>query len=193
MEIEKRNVTMIEFKIEVFNWLRREIGKPEKDAFSSEIIEQIGKHMAEIIDSCLKLNVDITLKHSKASPNLFYIMQKYLGQNFLDKYLDKILNDDPSGIIRILDVFTPTAGNLETDIPRQTDFERNQYNNVTKLLKPESIITAIANYMGELPKIDTNFPSKNRQKNRTVLLNQFLWLHEYVLKEASDNIKESEE
>lgn len=180
------NANGIDFMLEIFRWLeRKEEGKPEKDAFSNEEIEEIGNHLAKHIESYFNSGVDITLRNPKSTQNLLYTVQQYLGQDFLNNYFDTILKEDSDAILRLLDAYTSTAWGMETGVSHKSDFERWHYDSLTKILSPDVIISAIVNRMGELPKIDADFPRDYEYEDRSILFRQFLWLHKCVIKESS--------
>lgn len=177
----------IDFKLEVFRWLKREEDdKPEKDAFTEDQISEIGKCLGKNISEYLSSDIDITNTNPNSTPTLLYTIKKYLGKEYLNAYLETIFNNDPEAILRILESYTPTAWGMESGISHKSDFERDQYNSLTRVISPEVIMGAIDKCSGTMPVVGDEYPRDYNYEDRTILLKQFIWLHKYVLNETAN-------
>ncbi len=59
-----------------------------------------------------------------------------------------------------------------------------------EVFSAETIIDAITRLNGQLPEILDEFPSRYENKDLSVLMEQFLWIHNYVLNESKDDTEE---
>jgi len=182
------NAPDIDFKLEIFRWLKREEeDKPEKDAFTEEQISSIGGCLGKNVSKYLDSGIDITKENPQSTPTLLYTIKKYLGHKYLDDYLDGVLKKDTNTILRLLEIYTPTSWGMESGISHKSDFERDQYNSLTGVVNPDTILTAIEKVYSTMPIVGKEFPRDYEYKDREILLKQFIWLHEYVLNETENN------
>lgn len=175
------------FRLEIFKWLRKEEDdKPEKDAFAADEVSKIGGKLAELLVIFLRSVDDVTSEASRILPHAFYVINRYSGNESIVSHISSLLGKDKAGIIRLLDAYTPTAWGMETGISHKSDFERDQYNALTRIFDPGYILKGIESYLGELPADQENFPMNHEHKDRTILLQQFVWLHRRVLLEEEN-------
>lgn len=185
-----RNAPDIEFSAEVFRWLRvRDKDRPERDGFTEDEISAIGNILAERIKSILKSDVDITTVYPKICGHLLYQVKKYIGKSEVEEYLASFFKTSKQSVFRFLDTFTPTAWGMESGVSHKSDLEREQYNSIVGLVDPEIILSAITHEIGQLPSISIEYPIDDKDRNQ-LLANQFLWLHDYVLKEQARTAEE---
>lgn len=183
------NTEQIDFKLELFKWLKKENKeKPEQDCFSNKQVSIIGKSVAEAAMNALTTEKDIDGYH-KILPAMFYYVKEYIGKTELENFIKKVLKKDKTKVLTLLDTFTPTAFGLETGVSHKSDFDRDQYNRLENLVNPKIILEAIKRYYGKLPEIEKEYQRDYDYKDREVLLKQFIWLHNYVLKESSEKDK----
>lgn len=183
----------IDFKLEIFRWLKREDeSKPEKDAFSDDVINDIGIHLGKVISELLEGNENIL--PCKSIPELFYTLNKFSRDNYVNEYVGKIISKHPELMIEILGAYVPTAWSMESGISHKSDFEREQYNSLTSALDPSIISKAIEinfpsamNSLDEYPRNDDNGAG-----NELLFLEQFIWLYRYVLTESQKNDESDE-
>lgn len=177
----------IDFKLEVFRWLKREEDdKPEKDAFTEVQISTIGECLGKNVSEYLNSGIDITRANPNTVPILLYTIKKYLQEEYLNNYLETIFNKDSEAILRILESYTPTSWGMESGVSHKSDFEREQYNSLTGVVSAKVIIDAIEKCSGTMPVVGDEYPRDYNYEDRTVLLKQFIWLHKYVLNEAAN-------
>jgi hypothetical protein len=97
-----------------------------------------------------------------------------------------VLGKDKSAVIRLLEAYTLTAWGLETDVSHKSDFERDQYNSLTRIFDPEFILGFIESYLGTLPVDQKEYPRDFERNDRSILLQQFVWIHRRVSKEGDE-------
>jgi predicted KAP-like P-loop ATPase len=187
----------INFKQEIFRWLRRESEeneKQEQNAFSEAQIQQIGEHLGKNISEYLKQGKDLTLDYPEATPVILSLIEKYLGKTRLNEYFDLVFRKDCSFILRLLEVHTANTWSLgsgSSGLPSKSDFERRQYDAIVEVFGTDKIINAIKIFNdGELPKISGEFPRRYGNEDKSVLLKQFMWIHDYVSTELQNCIEE---
>lgn len=113
-----------------------------------------------------------------------YQVKKYIGKSEVEEYLTSFFKTCEQSVYRFLDTFTPIAWGMESGISHKSDLEREQYNAIVDLVDPEIILSAITHEIGQLPAVSIEYPSDDKDRNR-LLTNQFLWLHDYVIKEKA--------
>lgn len=187
----------LEFKLEIFRWLKREDeNKPEKDAFPEAVINDIGAHLGIAVSNVLENSEDLTKLPHKAIPTIFYTLNKFVRDDYVNEYMGSLISKEPESIMSILDAYVPTAWGMESGISHKSDFERDQYNSVTSVLDPSIILKAIEVYFPAAMKELNEYPRvyDDDAEKGLLFLEQFVWLHRYVLNESqkSDEPDESE-
>ena len=145
--------------------------------------------MGRLIASVLEENEEVTELPFKYMPSIFHVLNKFIHNNYVNEYVERLISKDPKSIIYILDAYAPTAWDIESGISYKSDFERNQYDNLTSVLDPLIVLRAIQdNFPPALKKLDA-FPRiyNDEAENGLILLEQFIWLHRYVLNESLKN------
>lgn len=188
------SASSLEFKLEIFRWLRREDeNKPEKDAFSEACIEEIGKHLGLLIANLLEDNEDITQLFPKSIPTVFAILNTYLRNGCVNDYVTNLISKDPEGLVRILNAYVPKAWGMESGISHKSDFERHQYNNLTSELDASIVLSSIQNHFPQVMEMDVSkdFPKVHDDDGdkRFLFLQQFVWVHQHVLHESESEGK----
>jgi hypothetical protein len=69
---------------------------------------------------------------------------------------------------------------METGISHKSDFKREEYNSLTSIFDPIFILNSIESYLGIIPNSEGEYPRSHDETDRTILLNQFIWLHNNV-------------
>jgi len=177
---------VLDFKLEIFRWLKREEeDKPEKDAFSESSIDEIGKHLGCVVSKILEDNSDVTKLAPKSIPTIFYTLNKFVRSDYVNEYVAKLISIEAETLIRILDSYVPTAWGMESGVSHKSDFERDQYNSLTSQLDASIIMDAIQTHFPQAANNSDEFPRIYDEdiKKGNIFLEQFVWLHQYVLNE----------
>jgi len=179
------------FSIEIFRWLRREDkDKPEADAFKEEEINIIGLALGGRINTILSSGVDITIEYPKICGSILYQAKKYDSETEVLNYLKQLFQSSKKSVFRLLDLYTPTSWGMESGISHKSDFERSQYNSIIAVVNPDILISAMAQEVGELPPVPEDYPRFDDKDRNLQLLKQFLWIHNFVLKEQLQSVAE---
>jgi hypothetical protein len=97
----------LEFKFEIFRWLKREDeNKPEKDAFPEAVINDIGGHLGKVVSGVLENSEDQNKLPHKAIPTIFYTLNKFVRDDYVNEYVRKLISKEPKSIVSILDAYT---------------------------------------------------------------------------------------
>jgi len=178
----------LEFKLEIFRWLKREDeNKPEKDAFSEACIDDIGKHLGKLInDKIEEKDDDLTRLAPNSIPTIFYTLNRYVRNDYVNDYVAGLISNDSEALIRILDSYVPTAWGVDSGISHKSDFERKQYNSLTGQLDASIILSAIQGHFPQAMDVSDDFPRvyDDDVDKGILFLKQFVWLHQYVLRES---------
>lgn len=185
----------LEFKLEIFRWLKREDeNKPEKDAFSEASIDEIGKHLGKIIADKLDETEDITKLTPKSIPTIFYTLNQFVKNDYVNDYVASLVLKDSESLVRILDSYVPTEWAMESGVSHKSDFERDQYNSLTSELDASIVLSSIEENFPQVMNVSNDFPRlyDDDAEKGLLFLEQFVWLHQYVLRE-SEHEEESHE
>ena len=178
-----KNTPKLSFSLEIFRWLRREKeDKPETDAFNLDEITEIGSELGKRIKGFLDSKADITIEYPKICGALLYQIKRFINDSEVKKYLENLFNNHEKSVFRFIDTFTPTAWGMESGISHKSDFEREQYDSLVNLVDPDILISAIKDEIGILPDIKEDYP-RDDEDRETILIKQFLWIHNYVRNE----------
>nr|VFJ91792.1 MAG: KAP family P-loop domain-containing protein [Candidatus Kentron sp. LFY] len=168
------------FQLDVFKFLEKgEKDKPEKDAFTEEEVNIIGKELAGCLEAFIQATDDITTDATRIAWYISYILDEYSRKHVFERHIREVLKRDKSAIIRLIDVYTrnSTVWGGESGVPVPPDFEQDEYNRLTRIFEPEFILSTIESYLGDLPTDQEDFPQAHEHNDRSILLGQFVWLH----------------
>lgn len=185
--------TMIEFKLEIFHWLKRKNeDQYEKHDFSEEEINEIGNCLGKNIASYVEQN-DITIGNPKIALDAFYCLKKYTEKEYFDEYIKLLLNNESEAVLRILDACTPTAWSLGSGTSHKSDFDRDNYDRLSKVINPNLIIKAIEKLCGQPPQLEESFPKFYEDQDKLMTVRQFVWIHRYVMNEEKASLEKEHE
>lgn len=181
----------LNFSMEIFRWLdRKNEEKPEKDAFSDEEIDCIVEPLVKKINDETQNNENIISKYPNECERIFYIWKKYKNQD-VEKYLEKLFVEVKKSVFMFLENYTPTAWGMESGISHKSDFKRDQYDSVVRIIKPSIIINAMKKDLGSLPETSDEYPHFSGDSREIKLAKQFMWLHAHVNNETEDSNKKN--
>ena len=176
----------LEFKLEIFRWLKREEeDKPEKDAFSQPDIDDIGKFLGDELLKLIDQGIDITSRYPNSVGTILYTLNKYVGRECPNTYVRGLFEADSNSLIRLLASLVPTSWGMESGVSSKSDFERDQYNNLLQFLDVEIVLDAVKLVIGEKQEISEEYPRDYDNKDEFILIKQFLWLDRFVKNEKS--------
>lgn len=179
----------LEFKLEIFSWLKREEeDKPEKDAFSKSEINDIGIFLGNELLKFIEQDIDITSKYPNYVGTILYTLSTYIGREYSNAYMKNQFKSDPNSLIRFLGAIVPTSWGMENGVSSKSDFEREQYNSLINYLDIEVVLDAIGVLVDEALVIPEDYPNDYENKDEYILIRQLLWLHQFVQKEKEQEI-----
>ena len=122
-------------------------------------------------------------------------MNNFVEEGYVNGYVDELILKDPESLIRIVDSYVPTAWGMESGVSHKSDFKRDQYNSLTSELDASTVLSAIETYFPQAMKVSDDFPRfyDDDAEKGLLFLEQFVWLHQYVLRESEDIENESDE
>ncbi len=176
----------LDFKLEIFQWLKREDKeRPEREAFTQTSIDAIGRCLGENVVTCLGENIDITIAYPRSVPQILRIIRGYVGEEYLNEYLAGHFDTNSNFVLRLLDAYTATSWGMESGVSRKSDFERNEYDNVIRIIPADKILQEIEKSSGQKVSVEGIFPYADGtgKEDRSIVFRQFAWIHQYVVKE----------
>jgi hypothetical protein len=75
----------------------------------------------------------------------------------MNAYMADAIAQDLTTATDLLSSFTPTAWGMETEIPRKSDFGRDQYDGLARVVDPEVVYAALAR-MGGIEMRPEHYP-----------------------------------
>ncbi|MCL6272255.1 KAP family NTPase [Sansalvadorimonas sp. 2012CJ34-2] len=175
----------IDFRTEIFRWLKREDeNKPEREGFNQDEQNEIGSVLGNSISEYLTDDLDITISNPNNATTILYSAKEYINKEFSENYLVQQILKDPYFIYRLLYVYTPTAWGMESGVSHKSDFERSQYDNLISVICPEIVKSAVKDLYTDEVSQDESYPHNYDHEDESILLKQFLWIHNYATKES---------
>ena len=179
------------FSIACLRWFRT--GK-EKDVseriFSSEIEDDLGRFTAQRIASIAEDNI-IYMEYGRDAPLVFWTWAHYDGKETTEAYVKKKIEENPASVSQFLKTYITTAWGMESGLPIKGDFEREQYDYLSKIVDPEIVIGAIKLFKGEefIKSVDlSTIEEKNFEEKITL---QFIHIHQLVMDELNRTDEET--
>ena len=134
----------------------------------------------------LEENENITKTTPKSIPTIFYTLNKYVRNDYVKDYVTWLISEDSENLVRILDSYVPTAWGMESGVSHKSDFERAQYNSLTRELDASIVLDSIQEHFPMAIGVSDDFPRlyDDDSDKGLLFLKQFVWLHQYVLRES---------
>ncbi|MBD1863035.1 MULTISPECIES: P-loop NTPase fold protein [Trichocoleus] len=172
----------IEFALECFYWLTPSKQSGEEDsAFSVEQRHVLAKFLIQEIIK-LSCNAPIYIKFPEDARTIIYVWEHWVSIEEASQYLIKTLDQDPQNSVELLKCYVPTKWSSAFYGARKGDFERSQYDDLSKLVDPSFIYELIYSVYGAVldnPKYDSNESQRSFDEK---VVNQFAYIHQAVLK-----------
>jgi hypothetical protein len=177
----------LNFAMEIFRWLDRENEeKPEKDAFSNVDIDAIAEAIVQKINDEAENKENIIAKYPNNCRMIFYTWKKYKNKD-VEHYLEMLFREEEKSVFMYLENYTSTAWGMESGISHKSNFEREQYDSVVRIIEPSIIINAIEKELGSLPEISEEYSYFSDEPREIILAKQFMWLYTHVNNETEDS------
>jgi len=167
------------FAIEIERW----IGVSKKDdpkAFSEKEELELRKIVALRIAETARKETLFIQKNSEFGPTLLNIWTTWGPQGEARKYILDLLRKHPEFTTEFLSMYVRTKWGVENGLSSKGDFEREQYNQVTKIVDPDKIFDSLCNQYGQ--SLNTqDYPYGDGKINFLKIAQQFTWIHKAVL------------
>lgn len=176
----------LSFAFEIFNWIKNDqlAGKSAEDYEKLLGIENI---LATRIEVEAINDMEFFDKYQNDTPNLIWFWKKYGSQENASKYLAEFLNKDIQNVHKLLNSIVPMAYPLMgRDLPRISDFRKDQYEYLQHFAEPNLIYEALKSYYGD--KLHSNtYPYNDNNSTDIRIAKQFFWIHSQTLKNRDFN------
>ena len=123
------------------------------------------------------------------APRLLFTWKRREQAGEVAKHLEDGFTADPADVGGFLGTFVGTAWGMESGLPQKSDFHREQYDSVGKLINPSLLLAHLRKQYGaELDKADEHQPQEMAQTKRVSL--QFALCHRIAQQTPTDKVKE---
>jgi hypothetical protein len=170
------------FAFEALRWFRK-----SKDENNSERIvsESVEKELGELLASRIKqtaAEAPLYKTYGKDAPRLFWTWNEYGNHEEVEIYLKEKFNNNPEEIYDFLDTYVGTSWGMENGLPSRSEFERENYNAVARLISPGVLMEKIKMKFGK----EIDHPQFHQPKDAAIsrqLAHQFTVCHQKALSE----------
>lgn len=166
------------FVAECMRWMSTSDGD-ESRIFDTEKESELRSRGAEVILSLLgRLEAPIFSADPEATGNILFAVQWGLGNDKARGYVSKWIAAEPSSAITLIRAYKGKGTSMETGLPVETPFFRQQYDAIVALADADAIIKALTIVYGKALARDADTPLKNADELK--LARQFLAIHKNV-------------
>lgn len=169
------NAYSLTFATECFSWFRRDTEEhPNPQGFSNEEYKELAAILAE------RISVELTNKNSteigkiEKLPYVLSVWNEYGNSTEVSNFITQIIQRDQHFVFAFLNLYTPTA--FGDFVPKKSNFSRENYDAVKKLINPVVIVEAVETVFDKI-KLDDIYPEYLDIPRNEELARQFLWIH----------------
>jgi hypothetical protein len=173
------------FSVACLRWFRTEKEKKEGDRiFSTEIENELGRLVAQRIYSIAK-DDNLYLKYGRDAPLVMWTWAHYEGKGATEAYVKQKIEETPESVSQFLKTFITTAWGMESGLPIKGDFERDQYDYLSKIVSPEIVLGTIKLFYGDgfIESLDPSTIEEKKFEEKIIL--QFIQIHQFVIAELN--------
>ena len=177
----------ISFVSECFLWMRASKEHEENRIFTKEEEDCLGGIIVKRIE-ILSQKETIFISFPQATPRLLSIWSDWGDKTKLLKYLTEVINADPKNAVLLIKTFLSRGYSMETGVRLKSDFERNGYDAIKRIIDPELLLNGLTKLFGKLD--DEAYPYLGDTKGDNddkVLAQQFAFIHNKVKSENRGN------
>lgn len=165
------------FSVECLRWFRT--GEEKKDSerlFEKAVEDKLGKLVAKRIASKAE-ETPVYKEYGRHAPLILWAWCHWDSKRATETHIQKALEAEPETVSELLKTFISTAWGMESGLPIKGDFEREQYDSLTKTINPDIVYESIERKYGK-QFLDTSDPATIDSKTfeEKVAL-QFTWIH----------------
>ncbi|MGH7241546.1 MAG: KAP family P-loop NTPase fold protein [Candidatus Saccharimonadales bacterium] len=161
---------------------------------SSEQVDELGKQVADKIKSYAK-NHYLQVDYPQDVARLMHIWRKWGSKSDIEKYFERSFKAGSDSAVEFLMSYIGEAYDLMSGTKTRSEFRREAYNEIAKLVDPEIFVAPLVNKFGEEVN-KGNFSDARFDKDKSYefqIAQQFLYIHRKVAEETtSEQAKEKE-
>lgn len=177
-----REVQPLPFGFEYFRWIRKSDDQDKADRLISiEAEERQSTILTERIRSHA-IKTPLYLSFGRDTRMLYWLWNKQAGGAEVAEHLQYCFKENPKEVDLFLDTYVGEGWGLESGLPHRSDFNRDSYDEIAKLLNPKIIAENLRQRFGV--ELDTseyyhgdNIPLARR------IAHQFTFIHQKVQEE----------
>lgn len=179
----------ISFASECFRWMRTPKDREGQDkTFSLEKESKLGKIMAERIRNSVQKE-PIYIKSPKDTPHFLCIWSQWGPEKEVSQYIAETLKKDPHNVLKLLKCYVPTSWGIESRLSSKSDFQREEYNSLTRVVDAKLIYNILSQIYGS-DLVSSEYPRDYDRSFEERLARQYAYIHNYVKAEAKKLQKE---
>lgn len=174
-----RDANPLTFAVECFRWLRSDEKELEPERLLPVAVEEeLGGLLAGRIREAAQAQPPY-IAWPDESPSLLWLWTRYGPEGEARAYLQARFTGNPTEAVRFLTTYVPTAWGGESGLPHKSDFMRDGYDGVAKIIDPEVIARHLASIYGaELESDEYHLPRDMPLETRVA--RQFAYIHRKV-------------
>jgi hypothetical protein len=187
------NAVPLPFAVECLRWFRTGEKKDDSERlFTSAIEDELGKLVAGRIASIAKEST-IYMEYGRDAPLILWAWSHWDRKETTEAHVRQALETKPETVTELLRTYIPTAWGMESGLPIKGDFEREQYDSLSKTIDPDIVYNSIERLYGK-QFLDTFDPTtiEGRNFEEKVAL-QFSQVHRHVKTELAEDTKDTVE
>ena len=184
-----RTAQPLRFGLECLQWLQHDKKEPEEERIISSAAE---KNISGAMVERIRAQADkepLYQTYGRDAPWLYWVWNKQDGGKAIEAHLRARFETNPDEMDSFLDVFVGEAWGMESGLPHRSDFDRDNYNAVTKLINPDLIMENLKQRYGT----ELDSPKFNRDSGSPIarqIAHQFAFIHLKVREEDAKNEQE---
>jgi hypothetical protein len=182
----------VAFSAEIASWFRSKNEDKYPNGFSKEEILEFMKFLVERIKgACFTTNIFTEFPEDVG--RLLSIWAFWDQGQDRAEYLAALFKENPVQASTLIDSLVSTAWAMDTGISSKGDLERENYNNISKIMPPEKVMEALEKVFGDELNVEEypyGYPGENTNLR---LAQQFSWIHRKVEKEGKHDNQNEEQ
>ena len=172
------------FALECFRWLRTDDSAGGKEGPLSSAAE---KQIATALVTRIREVAEQTppyVQFPRAASSLLWVWHAYGPKGEAESYLNARFDVDPSEVDSFLAAFARVAWGMESGLPRAGAIDRDQYDLISKLVNPESLVQRLKSRLGSALRTD-EYERSEEDAPGLRMASQFAHIHKLVLEQPA--------
>jgi predicted KAP-like P-loop ATPase len=185
----------VNYAAEILRWARvnseksKDSGEDFVPLLSSNQVENLGRLVAERIKKYTKTHY-IQVDFPDDVAHLMWIWKKWGEKSDIQKYFTRSFNSSNDRAIEFLMSYVSDAWSIETGIKTRSDFRREAYDEIAKLVDPGIFVKPLIQLFGkEVNEGDyESYRSNKNNDDKFRIAQQFLYMHRTVTSENKSSV-----